>query len=91
MPAEIVEVFEVPKGRVTVYINFCKGCGLCMAKCPKKAIGWSDLLGVFGTPTVNIDANLCTLCGQCEILCPDCAITTEYIPLPKRKKKLRAS
>ncbi|MCL6635304.1 MAG: 4Fe-4S dicluster domain-containing protein [Peptococcaceae bacterium] len=72
---------------VTVYTGYCKGCGLCLVKCPRQSIGWSEMLGFFGTPAVRIDQGKCTLCGQCEILCPDCAIAVEYIPRPRRKNR----
>lgn len=85
MPVSKTHVFNVEKGRVTVYINYCKGCGLCLAKCPKKSIKWSDYLCIYGTPAVEVDRERCNLCGQCALLCPDSAIDVEYVPRPKRE------
>lgn len=67
---------EVNDGKDVFYLypGLCKGCGLCMEKCTKKALGWSDKLGVFGTPTVTPDPELCKACRICEQVCPDCAI-----------------
>jgi len=64
--------------RVIVFHGLCKGCGLCLAKCPQKAIKFSDQdLGVYSTPTVEIDLNRCNVCGICAIVCPDNALKSE--------------
>ncbi len=64
------------KGKsLTVFHGLCKGCGLCIAKCPQKAIKFSEKdLGVYSTPSVEIDINKCNACGICETVCPDCAL-----------------
>lgn len=69
------------KGSFTMFAGLCKGCGLCMEKCPQKCISWSNNLGVYGTPTVHADMEQCIACGICQSACPDCAITVE-----KKKK-----
>lgn len=69
---------EVPRGGSwTVYPGLCKGCGFCIEVCPVAVIGWSDHLGVYGTPSVEVDAEGCILCHQCERICPDAAIGVE--------------
>ena len=70
--AFVKKVMESENGFFTVFPSLCKGCGLCMVKCPMKAIEWSDTLGIYGTPAVEINSN-CVACGICQ-LCPDCAI-----------------
>ncbi|MEW5761808.1 MAG: 4Fe-4S dicluster domain-containing protein [Bacillota bacterium] len=65
---------EVPKGVFTVFPGLCKGCGLCIEKCPKKCLKWSETLGVYGTPAVEPVDGICIACGVCEGVCPDCAI-----------------
>ena len=47
----------------------CKGCGICVAFCPKKVLQL-DVLN--HCQIVNADA--CIGCGQCELRCPDYAI-----------------
>ncbi len=63
-------------GTFVLFPELCKGCGLCMEKCPKKCISWSKVLGVFGTPTVEA-SDECVACGICASVCPDCAISVQ--------------
>lgn len=77
-------VFLVNKGKITVHAGYCKGCGLCLVKCPQGSIEWANFLGVYGNPAVAIDRKKCNLCGLCALVCPDCAIDVEYIPRPQR-------
>ncbi|GBF34375.1 2-oxoglutarate oxidoreductase delta subunit [Desulfocucumis palustris] len=72
---------EGDKGFWTIFPGLCKGCGLCIQKCPKKCMSWSDVLGVYGTPSVEINSEECIACGTCQTFCPDTAIAVE------RKKK----
>jgi len=65
---------EGEKGFWAGFEKLCKGCGLCIEKCPKKSLSWSEELGVYGTPRVKPDMNLCVACGICDTVCPDCAI-----------------
>ena len=44
---------ELKRALFTLFPGLCKGCGLCIEKCPKKSLSWSDTLGVYGTPTVK--------------------------------------
>ena len=74
----------VGKGKADyyVYTDLCKGCGLCIAKCPmnkagKKCLQWSKEVGLYQTPAVAPDPEICIACGQCEMTCPDSAIRIE--------------
>ena len=69
--------FQGEKGTVTVFPSLCKGCGLCIQKCPKECLDWSDSLGVYGTPVVEPKMEDCIVCGICEKNCPDCAIAVK--------------
>lgn len=53
--------------------SWCKGCGICVAFCPKKALELS------GGKVKLRDDNSCVLCGQCELRCPDYAIYLEEV------------
>ena len=48
--------------------KWCKGCGICVAFCPKKVL-------VIEKEKVKIaNPENCIFCGQCEARCPDYAI-----------------
>jgi len=66
--------FAGEKGTWTVFPGLCKGCGLCIEKCPKSCLSWSLNLGIYGTPTVQSNMDECIACGICATVCPDCAI-----------------
>ena len=85
-----VQKYRLGKGYMTIYTGLCKGCGLCMVKCPGGCLSWSDELGFFGTPAVKVDDKKCTLCSACEQVCPDCAIAVEFVPKPRRRHRLKA-
>lgn len=68
---------ETEKGFWTVFQHLCKGCGLCIEKCPQKCIEWSKNLGVYGTPSVIVEKEKCITCGICQNVCPDCALLVE--------------
>ncbi len=73
--------------KVIVFQGLCKGCGLCIEKCPFKAIKFSAKdSGVYSTPTVEIDAEKCNACGICETVCPDSALKVK-----KKKNESRQS
>ena len=48
--------------------DWCKGCGICVAFCPKK------VLGLKNGKVYIIDNEKCIECGACELRCPDFAI-----------------
>lgn len=57
------------KNKVTVYPDWCKGCGICVEFCPAKVLG----LSMEGKAVVEREAD-CIGCGFCELHCPDFAI-----------------
>ncbi len=66
------------KGNFHMFADLCKGCGLCIHKCPVNIIVWSEELGVYGTPAVKTsDQDKCIACKICEAVCPDTAIVIE--------------
>ena len=73
------KIADVAKGKADyyVYTDLCKGCGLCIAKCPKKCLHWSKETGLFQTPAVEPTPDVCIACGMCALVCPDSAIRIE--------------
>jgi len=64
------EKFKVSKTLV-IDKNWCKGCGICVAFCPKKVLGLVN-------GKIEIERlEDCIKCGQCELRCPDYAIYLE--------------
>ncbi|THB68623.1 MAG: 4Fe-4S dicluster domain-containing protein [Desulfovibrio sp.] len=55
---------------VAIYPDWCKGCGLCAAFCPKKVFEMDPVAGK--ARVVNEEE--CVNCGFCELHCPDFAI-----------------
>lgn len=54
--------------KLNVEKELCKGCGICVAFCPK------DVLEIKDEKVVIKDLDSCIQCGQCELRCPDYAI-----------------
>ncbi|MGD8996746.1 MAG: 4Fe-4S binding protein [Anaerolineae bacterium] len=65
---------RLPRGRVTVFPNWCKGCNLCVEFCP------ADVLeqGQDGRVIVAHPES-CTACRWCELHCPDFAIFVQDV------------
>ena len=54
----------------------CKGCGLCVAICPKKVLELSDQVNPKGYfPAYRARPEDCIYCAMCSTMCPDVAIT----------------
>ncbi|MGI6406722.1 MAG: DUF362 domain-containing protein [Syntrophaceticus sp.] len=67
-------VYENDRGVFAVFADLCKGCGLCIKKCPTNVIEWSRQLNFNGTATVEPRMEGCIVCGSCQTVCPDTAI-----------------
>jgi 2-oxoglutarate ferredoxin oxidoreductase subunit delta len=60
---------------IVINSDYCKGCSICVAFCPRKVLQTSNHINSKGfmlPEVVNLDA--CTQCMLCEIVCPDLAI-----------------
>jgi 2-oxoglutarate ferredoxin oxidoreductase subunit delta len=69
--AEAVEKKSKKGKKALVEINraFCKGCGICVAFCPKKVLELDD-----HEKAVVKRQEDCNACMLCEMRCPDIAI-----------------
>jgi len=65
---------RVHRGRVRVFTNWCKGCGLCIAFCPQQVF---EANGEGRAKVAHPDQ--CTACDWCRLHCPDLAITVAHI------------
>lgn len=71
------------KGKIVIESTRCKGCGLCIAACPKRHIHFDDTEDFRGIRVACFEEDHdCTGCGFCYTVCPDVAITVY-----KRKEK----
>jgi 2-oxoglutarate ferredoxin oxidoreductase subunit delta len=63
------------KGKIVINQELCKGCGFCIAFCPKGGIVASKKLNAKGYVCSASDPRKgCTGCGVCAIMCPEAAI-----------------
>ena len=53
---------------LTINQEWCKGCGICVAFCPREALFINDA----GKAEKHSDQ--CTACTVCELFCPDFAL-----------------
>jgi len=67
----------------TVFYDWCKACGICIAFCPKQVFDRDEA----GKARVK-DPDACVGCWFCEIHCPDFAITITD-RYPERRKMER--
>ncbi len=64
------------KGNVVVDIEACKGCGVCVANCPTKAIIQGPNVNSKGYNYVVLaDGVDCIGCASCAMVCPDSCLT----------------
>lgn len=69
------ECWPTARGFWTIFPELCKGCGLCLERCPAGVIRWADELGAYGANRVTVDAEGCVTCKICAFYCPDAAIS----------------
>lgn len=65
------------KGSWLVFPYLCKSCGLCLEKCPTKALTFGQVKGVYSSPVPEVNEKKCTFCGLCEEICPDSALVVK--------------
>jgi len=72
---------------IVINPDYCKGCDICIAFCPKAVLGPSNQMNLKGyvLPEV-VDLEACNFCKLCEIVCPDLAIAVKGSRQLRRNK-----
>lgn len=74
MPQLGANIYKSDGKTATILPKFCKGCMICVLKCPVHALKAGEQLGIFSTPVPEINLEKCIVCGNCRKFCPDGAI-----------------
>jgi len=59
---------------ITIFSDWCKSCGICVAFCPKEVLAMDENRKVFAKSPQN-----CIACHMCELRCPDFAINVKEV------------
>ncbi len=79
MEKKDVKAGEIANEKIVIKPAWCKGCGICVAFCPTKALALEN------DKVVMNDPDKCIQCGMCELRCPDYAI---YLGRKKNEKQV---
>lgn len=71
-----------PRGDVTIDVEECKGCGLCVESCPPACLKLSAELSHYGVHPAEYSGQGCTGCGACFYCCPEPGALTVYRLVP---------
>jgi len=62
------------RGTVTIAVDRCKGCELCIPACPPDVLSMSEDLNRHGFRYPLLHPG-CTGCQACQVVCPEWVIT----------------
>lgn len=79
------------RGSVTIDVEECKGCGLCIDACPPKCIEFAPTLSAYGVHPARYTGSGCTGCGICFYNCPEPGAIAVYRSAPPPKTDLPTS
>jgi 2-oxoglutarate ferredoxin oxidoreductase subunit delta len=74
---------KVPRGRVYLIPERCKGCQLCVVLCPREVLQESSQINAKGYHLPEIAPGKeeeCVHCEFCAVVCPEFAIFTLEVP-----------
>jgi NAD-dependent dihydropyrimidine dehydrogenase PreA subunit len=74
-PAAPAQVTKGPRGEVTIFATWCKGCRICVEFCPPKVLA----MGANDDHPIIIAPEKCTGCHFCDTHCPDLAIVVRRL------------
>jgi 2-oxoglutarate ferredoxin oxidoreductase subunit delta len=58
------------RGTVTIDVDTCKGCELCITACPPRVLSMTDEVNHLGYRYPQLHPG-CTGCAACLMVCPD--------------------
>ena len=70
---------------VSINAQWCKGCGICVAFCPKKTLEVNREGKAFQARPDD-----CIRCGMCGLYCPDLAVTVDVLPAKEESPQQEA-
>lgn len=76
-PKNIQKIFFKVDVLWQIFPEYCKGCGLCLVRCPVAALKFSAETCFLGNPLPIVDIQKCIGCLKCMKICPDGAIKVE--------------
>ncbi len=66
---------DKPLPEITIFTDWCKRCGICVAFCPQQVLAMDENRQVLAKYPEK-----CIACHMCELRCPDFAITVKEPP-----------
>lgn len=74
------EDIKIPRGKVSIIEDRCKGCSFCVEYCPRNVLEMSEHFNKKGyhVPYVKNPED-CVNCNFCEVICPEFAIYVEKL------------
>ncbi|NQU67362.1 MAG: 4Fe-4S dicluster domain-containing protein [Candidatus Marinimicrobia bacterium] len=78
------------KGHISINIDNCKGCELCIVECPQDSLKMSEHINTQGYHYAVLVQDNCTGCTNCALVCPE-AIITVYRESKNKTKKERVA
>jgi 2-oxoglutarate ferredoxin oxidoreductase subunit delta len=66
------------RGNITIDVDECKGCGLCIESCPPKCLELAPDLSSYGVHPARYTGHDCTGCGICFYCCPEPGAITVF-------------
>ena len=74
------EDIKIPRGKVSIIEDRCKGCSFCAEYCPRDVLEMSEHFNKKGyhLPYVKNPED-CVNCNFCEVICPEFAIYVEKV------------
>jgi len=63
------------RGTVTINVETCKGCEVCVDACPQESLALSKEINKQGYHYAVLIQDNCTGCVNCALVCPDAVIT----------------